>query len=76
MKYASLDAAFNMDKTLTWCGSVMEKCAEKKLSASKKLQKGAPELRRIRRGSGRFVRVKFTDLLRRAIWMMCGCALC
>ena len=36
MKYASLDAAYNMDKTLIWCGSVMGKCAEKKLSVPQK----------------------------------------
>lgn len=50
MKYASLDAAYNMDKTLIWCGSVMGKCAEKKLSASKKLQKGAPGIAKDSKG--------------------------
>jgi hypothetical protein len=40
LKYASLDAAYYMGKTLLWCGSVMGKCAEKKLSVPQKTRKG------------------------------------
>ena len=48
MEYASLSAAYYMGKTLLWCGSVMRKRAEKKLSgeasASKKLSRVRREM--------------------------------
>ena len=48
MKYASLDAAHYTGRTLLWCGSVMGKRAEKKLSgeasASKKLSRVRREM--------------------------------
>ena len=41
MKYASLDAAYYMGKTLLWCGSVMGKRAEKKLSGDASASKSS-----------------------------------
>lgn len=46
MKYASLDAAYYMGKTLLRCGSAMGKRAEKKLSGVASASKKLPRVRR------------------------------